>query len=122
MAKKKFQIFWGGEGLAFFCSAGESCLNGEQEHNRRTRNHSDVDCRTQRSAGWEHTGRRRVVISQTVSLSGSTVSTCRVNGQTSQLFPLAPTPLRVWGVLVVAGGGVHREGRRLYAERRGLEV
>lgn len=36
MAQKKFQIFggWGwGAGL-FFCSAGESCLNGEQEHNR----------------------------------------------------------------------------------------
>lgn len=36
MAKKKFRIFRGW-GAGLFCSAGESCLNGEQERNTARR-------------------------------------------------------------------------------------
>lgn len=122
--KKKFQLFRG-EGLAVFCSAGESCLNGEQEHNTTSRNHSVANDQRNQAAGtnrtspWHKSGLKSIG----KSLSFADISSS-VDWQTGnwQLSPLASTPLRVWGFCKGQGAGVHREKRRLHAERRGLEV
>lgn len=105
--KKKFQLFRG-EGLAVFCSAGESCLNGEQEHNTTSRNHSVANDQRNQGAGTNRTPpwHKSVLKSIGKSLSFADVSSS-VDWQTGnwQLSPLASTPLRVWGSVRGRGRG-----------------
>lgn len=96
LAKKKFPLFQGW-GAGLFCSAGESCLNGEQEHNTTSRNYSVADDRRNHSAGTNRTPpwQKSVFKSVGISLSFADISSS-VDWQTGnwQLSPLASTPLR----------------------------
>lgn len=99
IGKEEVSAFSGVRGWPFFfCSAGESCLNGEQERNTTSRNPSVATDRPNQSAGtngtppWQKSGLKSVGY----SLSFADISSS-VDWQTGnwQLSPLASTPLRV---------------------------
>lgn len=100
MAKKKFQVFFGGEGLAFFVPLENPAWTVSRSTTQRPETTAPRAIGEITAPGGTTQPRQeRVHRNTTVSPSNPAVTSSRVNGQIGncQLSPLASTPLRVWG-------------------------